>query len=155
MVDSVSGLICQLIKLMIPLCSIQIQTINITTNIRSLVLILEQDLEIEVKLVNRDLMLPSMGLQHSCEETLGEEEARQPEDRWLVIGDPLIEEIHSSHQVFNIGQKGFVGRVASGQPIHRHLVLQQLTHCYVQLVGHHCFPFQSRNKVSQRFSYDC
>lgn len=42
-------------------------------------------------------MLPSMGLQHSCEETLGEEEARQPEDRWLVIGDPLIEEIHSSH----------------------------------------------------------
>lgn len=65
--------------------------------------------------VNGDDGLPGIVLQSSCEESLREEEPRDPEHRWDALVDPALDELHPLHQVQHPCCQGLQGGVSLGR----------------------------------------
>jgi hypothetical protein len=54
-------------------------------------------LKIKTDDIDRDDGLPGIVLESASEESLREEEPRDPEDRRDAFGDPALDELHSLH----------------------------------------------------------
>jgi len=57
------------------------------------------DLKVKSNCVDGDARAAGVVLERSCEESLREEEAANPENRWNAITDPFLQEIDPLNQV--------------------------------------------------------
>lgn len=87
--------------------------------------VLVNDLEVELELIDGDNVLSGVVLQRGSEESLGEEEPRDPEGRWGALLNPLRQEVDSLEQVQLPRSEGLQGQESLGGPRVGNLVVEQ------------------------------
>lgn len=91
--------ILKLLSSVVPLASLQVETVDVAASLRLGLHILmghrvHNDVR-EADLIDGDSMLSSKVLLSTCEESLWEEEARNPEDIWSSVIEPVRKEVNT------------------------------------------------------------
>jgi len=95
-------------SVIIPLASFEEHTLNVhTMSRRYSIFFIEDNLEVHTKLVNRDLLITSIVLQSTGEETLSEVELVDPHNRRNTFVNPGLEEEQAFLKILDVASKGF------------------------------------------------
>lgn len=97
------------------------------------------NLVVEGQLINGDLAFTRIVLQSSGEESLGEEEPRDPEGRWGTLVEPVLEEGSSLVEVNNPRGKWLQRQESNGGPLEGDLVIVETGGHFIELIGHDYF----------------
>lgn len=100
------------------------------------------DLEIEAELIDSNLSLTRIVLQGGGEESLGEEEPRDPEGGWCTLVKPVLEELSSFIQVDDPTGQWLQGQESNGSPLGRDLIVMEARGHGIKLIGHDYFTNQ-------------
>lgn len=87
---------------MVPLATFNVHSTYINTVFRLRWIVILDDFIVEDQLINRDLVLTSIVLQGTSQESLCEEEFIDPIERRHAMVNPVSEELQSSNKVFHI-----------------------------------------------------
>jgi hypothetical protein len=97
------------------------------------------NLEIETEFIDSNLALTRVVLESGGEESLGEEEPRDPEGGWCTLIEPVLEEGSSLVEINNPRSEGLEGQESNGGPLGRDLIVMEAGGNSVELVGHDNF----------------
>ena len=117
-------------SLRVPASSLNIHTVAKTSifwffsdRLRCLLII---NLELITELINGNDVFSGIILQRSREESLGEEESRDPESGWRSAIDPLLQEVDSISQIDDPRGERFQTQEADGgRPCNWNLIIEQ------------------------------
>jgi len=82
-----------------------------------------EDVEVESKEVDGDGVLARIVLLDPGQKGLSEEKPRQPEHRWRIVVEPILQEFETSQEVVDIATKRLQRRVRLLHPHPRYLSL--------------------------------
>jgi hypothetical protein len=107
------------------------------------------NLEIETELINSNLCLTRIVLESSGEESLGEEEPRDPEGGWCTLIEPVLEEGSSLIQINDPRSEWLEGQESNSRPFSRDLIVMEARRNSIELIGHDNFSNQRLLNVDE------
>lgn len=100
----------------VPFAPLQEKAVHIGSIFWFEIRLIIKELKIEYDLIDWDCVSSGIVLQHSGQETLSEEEPRNPEHNRDTTVNPLLEESEPCLQVQHIGTQWFKGRIRFAHP---------------------------------------
>lgn len=140
--------------IVVPPASLEEETIDIRTILRLQIRRLLHELKVVGDLIDGDGVSPCEVLKHTGQETLGEEESRDPEDSWISHIYPPLEEGQSGLQVGHIGPKWFQGRIGLAHPKIRDFSVEERLGGGLKRSIHDDLTHHGEFDVLQRGAYD-
>jgi hypothetical protein len=131
----------QHIVLAAPSAAFQEETVDIGTilgsGLKVVLLRVAHDLEIEIDLINWDNMLSGIVLLDTCQETLCEEETREPESLRGTIIYPVLHELESLDEVENPRSERLQRWEGLLGPLSRYLIVKESISDGLKVLRHH------------------
>lgn len=129
--------------LIVPPASLEEQSVDISAVLRFQIRCFLHELEIVSDLVDGNRVLSREVLKDTSEETLREEEARNPEDSWIADIYPSLEEGKPSLEISHIRSQRFQRRIALAHPKIWYFSVEERLRCSLEgsihdNLTHHC-----------------
>jgi len=146
----------QHVDVRIPSATFKIQTINVSTISRSnfwiLFVLLTENFKVEVQLINSNHILSSVVLLKTSQERLSKEETRDPEDLRSAVINPLLEEIKSFNEVYDVTSQRFEWRIRTFHPSSWNSVIENRVADSFEFGRHSDFSLNCFTNIYQRGS---
>jgi len=133
--------------------TIHVESVHVNTVFWCLIDIFDtlglKDVERELKLVDGNLVTTGVSLQGTSQETLREEQTRDPEGHGGTVLQPVVHEDNTLLQVNVPGGKWLKGWVTNLSPVSRHLVVLKGQVHLIEDVGHNDETMNSLLKIRE------